>query len=67
MPLSHYALDTFVAQELSQLTSCNPASLAEEFPDREEWLTEFILRRIFNARVAEDRVVPLRICPHPAR
>ena len=57
MPLSHFALDTFVAQGLSQLTSCSPASLAEEFPNRQEWLTEFILRRMFNNHVAEDRVV----------
>lgn len=56
MPLSHYALDTFVSQGLSQLTSCSPASLASEFPDRQEWLSEFILRRIFNNHVAEERV-----------
>jgi len=34
MPLSHYALDAFVSQELSKLTSCAPQSLASEFPER---------------------------------
>ena len=55
MPLSHYALDTFVSQELSKLTSCAPQSLASEFPERSQWLNQFVLRRIFHNHVADDR------------
>ncbi len=55
MPLSYYALDKFVSQELSKLTSCTPQSLAAEFPQRASWLSEFVLRRIFNDHVAQER------------
>jgi hypothetical protein len=55
MPLSHYALDAFVSQELSKLTSCAPQSLASEFPERSHWLNQFVLRRIFHNHVADDR------------
>lgn len=55
MPLSHYALDAFVSQELSKLTSCAPQSLASEFPERSQWLNQFVLRRIFHNHVADDR------------
>lgn len=55
MPLSHYALDTFVSQELSKLTACAPESLDAEFPERCVWLTQFVLRRIFHNHVAENR------------
>jgi hypothetical protein len=55
MPLSHYALDTFVSQELSKLTSCAPQSLAPEFPERSHWLNQFVLRRIFHDHVVDDR------------
>jgi hypothetical protein len=55
MPLSHYALDAFVSQELSKLTACVPQSLAAEFPNRSNWLDQFVLRRIFHNHVADDR------------
>ena len=57
MPLSHYALDAFVAQELSKLTSCAPQSLATDFPERRDWLNQFVLRRIFHNHVPEQRAV----------
>ena len=53
--LSHYALDKFVSQELSKLTSCTPLSLASEFPERSNWLNQFVLRRILCDHVAEER------------
>lgn len=56
MPLSHYALDAFVSQELSKLTSCTPESLASEFPKRGFWLNQFALNQIFRNHVAHDRV-----------
>jgi hypothetical protein len=55
MPLSHYALDAFVSQELSKLTSCAPKSVASEFPEGSHWLNQFVLRRIFRNHVADDR------------
>ena len=55
MPLSHYALDKFVSQRLSKLTSCVPQSLGAEFPDRSLWLSQFILNRIFQNHITEDR------------
>jgi len=55
MPLSHYALDTFVSQDLSKLTSCAPQSLASEFPERSCWLNQFVLRLIFHDHIAELR------------
>lgn len=55
MPLSAYALDTFVSQEISKLTSCSARSFGEEFPDREGWLTQFVLKRIFHNHVSAQR------------
>lgn len=54
MPLSPYALDTFVSREISKLTSCTPQSLAVEFPERGYWLNQFVLRRIFQNHVSEE-------------
>jgi hypothetical protein len=55
MPLSNYTLDTFVAQDISKLTACSPQSLASQFPEREHWLSQFILRRVFTNHVAEEQ------------
>lgn len=55
MPLTNYALDTFVSQQLSQLTSCRPRSVAADFPKCATWLDQFILRRMFQAHIGEDR------------
>lgn len=54
MPLTHYALDTFVSQEMSKLTACTPQSLATEFPEHNHWLNQFVLRRIFQNHVSEE-------------
>ena len=43
MPLSSYALDNFVSQELSQLTECRATGIRDEFPDCESWLSTLIL------------------------
>jgi tetratricopeptide (TPR) repeat protein len=43
MPLSLYALDQFVSQELSQITECHMAGVADMFPEYRSWLTNFVL------------------------
>src|SRR2546428_190967 len=55
MPLSMYALDTFVAQDLSQLTECRPAPIAPEFPDYSSWLSSFALNWIFRIPLPKDK------------
>ena len=55
MPFSNYALDTFISQDLSQLTNCTPRSFGDEFANRSDWFDEFVLHRIFNAHVPDDR------------
>jgi hypothetical protein len=55
MPLSFYALDTFVAQDLSQLTECRAAPVADEFPDSATWLSTFVLNSIFITPLADDK------------
>lgn len=54
MPLTHYALDTFVSQEMSKLTACAPESLAAELPEHSHWLNQFVLRRILHNHVREE-------------
>jgi hypothetical protein len=54
MPLIHYALDTFVSQEMSKLTACSPQSLASEFAERAHWLNQFVLRRIVQNHVSGE-------------
>src|ERR1700674_1746820 len=51
MPLSVYALDNFVAPKLSELTSCN----AEPLPEPCNFLHEFILSNLLQARYPSDR------------
>ena len=55
MPISNFGLDEFVSQELSKLTACAPQTLAEAFPYREDWLTHFVLRRMFQNHIPSDR------------
>lgn len=55
MPLSHYALDTFVSQEISKLTACTARPLGEELPERSQWINTFIRRRIFHQHVPNER------------
>lgn len=43
MPLSFYALDNFVSQELSQLTECRATEVVDEFPNYQSWLSTLVL------------------------
>ena len=55
MPLSMYARDTFVAQELSQLTECRAAPVATEFPDSRTWLNSFVLNWMLRIPLSKDK------------
>ncbi|MXS86335.1 hypothetical protein ABO04_10640 [Nitrosomonas sp. HPC101] len=55
MSISNYALDKFVAQDMSKLTQLSIQSLAEEFPNADKWLEQFVLRRIFQAHVSDEK------------
>ena len=55
MPLSMYALDNFVAQDLSQLTECRAAPVASEFPDCASWLSSFVLNWIFRIPLTKEK------------
>lgn len=55
MGFSDYALDTFMAQEASSF-SWKPESIHSVFRNRDTWLDEFVLRRIFHGHVPDDRV-----------
>lgn len=55
MPLSMYALDNFVAQDLSLLTQCRAAPVAPEFPDCSSWLSSFVLNWILRIPMTKDK------------
>lgn len=55
MGISIYALDRFVAQDMSKLTKLSIKSLAEEFPNADKWFAQFVLRRIFQAHVPDEK------------
>jgi len=55
MPLSMYALDNFVSQDLSQLTECRADEIVKEFPDCSSWLTSFVLNWIFRIPLPKDK------------
>ncbi|WP_417380624.1 hypothetical protein [Gimesia sp.] len=55
MPLSMYALDNFVAQDLSQLTECRASPVAQEFPDCASWLSSFVLNRILRVPLTKEK------------
>ncbi len=55
MPLSMYALDNFVAQDLSQLTECRAALVAQEFPDCSSWLSSFVLNWILRIPLTKEK------------
>ena len=55
MPLTFGGLDTFVSQGLSALTACPAQSLDDDFPQRSEWISEFVMRRIFHNHVSDER------------
>jgi hypothetical protein len=54
MPLSNYAFDTFVSQDLSKLTECRAATIAPDFPDHTSWLSSFVLNWILNIPLSKD-------------
>lgn len=56
MPLSNYALDTYVAQEMSALTECTVGPLGPEFPDADQWLGQFTLTRLFKIDFSHETV-----------
>lgn len=47
MPLSNYALDTYVAPKMSQLTQCNVSDLTKRFDQLHYWVNNFITTAIF--------------------
>jgi hypothetical protein len=55
MPLSMYALDNFVAQDLSQLTECQALTVAPEFPEYTSWLSSFVLNWIFQISLSKEK------------
>lgn len=55
MPLSSYALDNFVAQELSQLTECRAIRIEPDLPDYKSWLDLFVLTRMFRKPLEQNK------------
>lgn len=55
MGISNYALDTFVAQDMSKLTQLSIKSLAGEFSNADKWFAQFVLRRILHAHVPDEK------------
>lgn len=51
MPLSNYALDTFVSQKLSELCECRCRALESEFSGSEYWVSNFVTTQIFRLRL----------------
>ncbi len=54
MVFTDYALDKFVAREIST-AAIYVDSLAGELSGYEGWLNQFVMRRIFHAHVSDDR------------
>jgi hypothetical protein len=54
VPLTLQGLDAFVSQGLSGLTRLTARTLAEDFPDRLDWINEFVLHRIFHNHVRDQ-------------
>lgn len=55
MPLSFYALDNFVSQELSLLSECRAVGVADEFQDRQSWLTTFVLNWMLRLPLPREK------------
>lgn len=55
MPLSNYALDTFVSQDLSTLKECRATPVGGEFPDRMSWLSSFVLGCMFQFPLPREK------------
>lgn len=55
MPLSFYALDNFVSQELSQLTECRATGVADEFPNYQSWLSTLVLNWMLRFSLPREK------------
>jgi hypothetical protein len=53
MPLSNYALDRYVAPEMSSLTECNAPDLSTHDTQSRHWVANFVLNSMFRVKVAE--------------
>jgi hypothetical protein len=53
MPLSKYAIDTFISSKINDLTECRLADLSVEFPNSKNWVSRFGLTVIFVKPVPE--------------
>jgi hypothetical protein len=56
MPLSNYALDTYVAQEMSALTECSALPLGPDFPAADQWFSHFTMTRLFKIDFSHETV-----------
>ena len=54
MPLSNYALDNFVSQDITKLTECNAVDLTQKFDQAGFWIENFVLNSIFWAQVKQE-------------
>jgi hypothetical protein len=54
MPLSNYALDNYVSQQIMQLTECNAIDLSQEFDQADSWIENFVLNSIFRTQVKQE-------------
>lgn len=51
MPLSNYALDTFVAPDMSKLTECNAVDMTAYDDQCEHWVANFVLNSMLRVKV----------------
>lgn len=54
MPLTKYAVETFISKKITEVTECNVADLYAEFPSAKEWLSGFGLMVIFVNQPREE-------------
>lgn len=54
MPLTSYAIETFVSAKITGLTESNLADMAKEYPDANSWLTSFVGNVIFRNHIQES-------------
>lgn len=54
MPLTNYALDKFVSQQLSQLTECNASNVTERYSQAKYWVSNFVLNSVFGGSISEE-------------
>ena len=48
MQLSDEAIDTFISDKITKITTCGAADVGAEFPARDDWLKGYALTAIFN-------------------